>query len=69
MIEDGGSGYLLPNFSTPEMIKNILLRMYSQKQTGKLEEMKRKAYKTWEEQFNAEKNYEFFATELHKIAR
>lgn len=69
MIEDGGSGYLLPEFSTPEMIKNILLRMYSQKQTGKLEEMKRKAYKTWEEQFNAEKNYEFFATELHKIAR
>ena len=69
MIEDGKNGYLLPEPPTPKHIKDFLLRMYAHKQSGKLEEMKHEAYKIWEEKFNAEKNYEFFSTELDKIAR
>ena len=66
IIEDGYNGFLLSPNPTINEIVNTIQRVLDLSGDKALE-MRKAAYKTWEEKFNSETNYKKFADELYSL--
>jgi colanic acid/amylovoran biosynthesis glycosyltransferase len=60
IVKDKYNGFLLPADSTPEMVAEIIKRFYFLPEKETLE-MRENAFKTWDKEFNAKKNYTAFS--------
>jgi glycosyltransferase involved in cell wall biosynthesis len=63
IVKDGYNGYLLNVIATPEEIAGTITRYLALSEAEK-REMRVNAFKTWDELYNAEKNYQAFTKSL-----
>lgn len=66
IIENDINGYLMPSNPSPEEIAYYILKFYYHPIDKKIE-MTANTFKTWEEKFNAEKNYTDFVNTIFKL--
>ncbi|MBI4647464.1 MAG: glycosyltransferase [Bacteroidia bacterium] len=66
IIEDNYNGFLLPANPSPEEVTSIILRFYYLSEQEK-QQLRQNAYNTWEEKYNAEKNYTKFIEQILKL--
>lgn len=66
IIKDGVNGFLMPSDASAETVAKFI-RKYLDLTTEEKNRLRRNAYKTWDERYNAEKNYSKFTTQLQAI--
>lgn len=66
IVKDGYNGFLLNVIATPEEIARVITRFFSLTEPQKIE-MGKNAYKTWNELYNADKNYKQFTEDILKL--
>jgi colanic acid/amylovoran biosynthesis glycosyltransferase len=59
IVKDGYNGYLLSVIATPDEIARAITKYFALSATEK-EQMRNNAFKTWNEHYNAERNYQTF---------
>ncbi len=63
IIKDGVNGFLMPADPSPQMVSDHI-KKYFELPIGEKELFRLNAFQTWEERYNAEKNYNNFTDEL-----
>lgn len=66
IIEDNKNGFLMTANPTPKEVSSFIMR-YKKLSTSEKQKMKNNAYKTWENKFNAEKNYSDFISRVLQL--
>lgn len=66
IVKDGYNGYLLNVIASSNEIANAITKYFALSDSKK-NEMRANAFKTWEESYNAEKNYKIFIDDVLKL--
>ena len=66
IVKDGYNGLLLPKNPTPKEIAETIIRFYDLKDHEKIQ-FRENAYKTWEQDYNAEENYKKFIENILEL--
>ena len=66
IVKNGQNGFLISANSTPSEVSETILRFYNLTEMD-ISKMRKNAYNTWNEMYNAEKNYSQFVEEIMQL--